>query len=1010
MTATADTGKDTVDANALLSFLAQVKDGDFTARLPVHWMGLAGKVADGFNEISMVNQAFCAELARVSEVVGKQGKLSQRIERGGLTQRWSGPIESVNSLIDDLVRPTSEMQRVIGAVADGDLSKKVSADVRGEMLDLKSTINAMVDQLNGFISEVTRVAREVGTEGKLGQAAAVTIEVGGVWKDLTDNVNLMARNLTGQVRNIAEVTTAVANGDLSKKISIDVQGEFLELKNTVNAMVDQLNAFAGEVTRVAREVGVEGKLGGQAQSTEVSGVWKDLTDNVNQLAANLTNQVRAIAEVATAVTEGDLTRQVRVEASGEVAVLKDTLNEMIRNLGETTRENIEQDWLKTNRERFTRMLQGQRDLAAVSSMILSELAPLVSAQHGVFYSMTNPADGTEPVLELTAGYGYEQRKHLSTSFRVGEGLVGQCAKEKKRILLTEVPGDYVRINSGLGASPPLNIIVLPVLFEGAVRAVVELASFSSFSVTHQAFLDQLPESIGLVLNTIEANTLTENLLRQSQSLAEELRSQQEELRESNEDLERQASLLAERNIEAEQKNEEVEQSKRLVEEKAGQLAVSSKYKSEFIANMSHELRTPLNSLLILAEQLADDPDHTMTDSQVEYAGIILASGRDLLGLLNSILDLAKVESGTATVEMAEVSVGELHTDLQREFDHVARAKGLAYSIVVAPESPEHIVTDRQRLRQILKNLLANAFKFTERGEVHLQVGLAEDGWSRESESLVTAPSVVAFSVRDTGIGIQEQQQRRIFESFAQGDGTTARIYGGTGLGLSISRELVGLLGGEITLASTPGQGSNFTVYLPSGRPEAVTPNVIPASVAPLPERSLSLVSPNGSAVTDARAFKPDRVRHKGLDDHPFEGRNILLIDDDFRNVFALTALLERGHAEVTIAEGGAEAVAILERTHDIDLVLTDIMMPGMDGYETMRAIRALERFKTLPIIAVTGKVVPGEWQRCIDAGANDYVAKPVDANELLAAIGRWLPAARPSAQSPPHRFTDPATQ
>jgi len=599
---------DALDVKTLLGVLAQVNSGDFTARMPLEWTGVAGKVADSLNDIIIANQALEAELARVSRAVGKQGELSQRVVLGGWAQSWSGSVESVNSLIGALVRPTSEMQRVIGAVADGDLSKKVSADVRGEMLDLKNTINAMVDQLNGFASEVTRVAREVGTEGKLGQAAAVTIEVGGVWKDLTDNVNLMAGNLTGQVRNIAEVTTAVANGDLSKKISIDVKGEFLELKNTVNAMVDQLNAFAGEVTRVAREVGVEGRLGGQAQSKEVGGVWKDLTDNVNQLAANLTNQVRAIAEVATAVTEGDLTRQVRVEASGEVAVLKDKLNEMIRNLRETTRENIEQDWLKTNRERFTRMLQGQRDLAAVSSMILSELAPLVSAQHGVFYSMTSPADG-EPTLQLQAGYGFEERRHLSTSYRLGEGLVGQCAKEKKRILLTEVPGDYVRINSGLGAAPPLNIIVLPVLFEGSVRAVVELASFSTFSPTHQAFLDQLPESIGLVLNTIDANTVTENLLEQSQSLAQELRSQQEELRASNEDLGRQATLLAAQNIEAEQKNQEVEQSKRLVEEKAGQLTLSSKYKSEFIANMSHELRTPLNSLLILAQQLEDNPEH-----------------------------------------------------------------------------------------------------------------------------------------------------------------------------------------------------------------------------------------------------------------------------------------------------------------------------------------------------------------------------------------------------------------
>src|SRR6187551_2934612 len=551
---------DSVDSAVLLAVLAKVKAGDFTVRMPLGWTGVVGKVADGFNDVIIANKALASELERVCRVVGKEGKLSQRVELGGLTQRWAGPVESVNNLIDDLVRPTIEMQRVIGAVADGDLSKKVSADVRGEMLDLKNTINAMVDQLNVFISEVSRVAREVGTEGKLGQAEAVTIEVGGVWKDLTDNVNLMAGNLTEQLRNIAEVTTAVANGDLTRKISIDVKGEFLELKNTVNAMVDQLKTFAGEVTRVAREVGVEGKLGGQAQSKEVGGVWKDLTDNVNQLAANLTNQVRAIAEVATAVTEGDLTRQVRMEASGEVAALKDKLNEMIGNLRETTQRNVEQDWLKTNRERFTRMLQGQDDLTEVSSMILSELASLVSAQHAVFYSMTNPSDGSEPTLNLQAGYGYEERKHLSTSFRVGEGLVGQCAKERKRILLTDVPGDYVRINSGLGESPPLNIIVLPILFEDSVRAVIELASFSYFSIAHQDFLDSITESIGITLSTIQAAVLTEALLKQSQSQAEELRSQQMELRGSNEDLGRQAKQLAEQNIVAEQRNREIEES------------------------------------------------------------------------------------------------------------------------------------------------------------------------------------------------------------------------------------------------------------------------------------------------------------------------------------------------------------------------------------------------------------------------------------------------------------------
>ena len=990
MSLAAEINSHELDPNALLSVLARVQGGDFSARMPLDWIGVAGKVADGLNDVIISNQVLDLELARVSELVGKQGQLSQRVALGGWARSWSGTVQSVNSMIDALVRPTSEMQRVIGAVADGDLSKKVSADVSGEMLELKNTINAMVDQLNGFVSEVTRVAREVGTEGKLGQAAAVTIEVGGVWKDLTDNVNLMAGNLTGQVRNIAEVTTAVANGDLSKKITIDVQGEFLQLKNTVNAMVDQLNAFASEVTRVAREVGVEGKLGGQAQSKEVAGVWKDLTDNVNQLAANLTNQVRAIADVATAVTEGDLSRQVTVEASGEVAILKDKLNEMIRNLRETTEQNVEQDWLKTNRERFTRMLQGQRDLDAVASMILSELAPLVSAQHGVFYAMTTPAEGRPSVLQLQAGYGYEERKHISTTFSLGEGLVGQCAKERKRILLTDVPSDYVRINSGLGSAPPLNIIVLPVLFEGSVRAVVELASFCSFSPTHQAFLDQITESIGLVLNTIEADTLTENLLRQSQSLAEELRTQQEELRESNEDLGRQASLLAEQNIEAEKKNQEVEESKRLVEEKAGQLAMSSRYKSEFIANMSHELRTPLNSLLILAEQLEENPDNNMTALQVEYAGVIRASGMDLLTLLNGILDLAKVESGTVVVDMADIDLAGMLATLRREFDLVAQGKGLKFSVKLADGCPTALVSDPQRLRQIMKNLLANAFKFTNDGEVRVEISAVDAGWDRDSKSLSNAPSVMALRVSDTGIGIDDDQQRRIFDEFAQADGSTARLYGGTGLGLSISRELVGFLGGEITVQSSLGHGSTFTVYLPGGPPTAA-PRRVGHSENTLPLRSPTPVRRPDSEWTVSKP--PSRQHHEGaatIASGRLKGRRVLVVDDDFRNVFALTALLERGEADVVSAESGFEALRILEDA-DVDIVLMDIMMPLMDGYATIRAIRDIKRFASMPIVAVTGKVVAGERQRCLDAGANDYVPKPVNTLELFAVLEPWLP-------------------
>ncbi len=1029
-----------LDQEVLLNVLSAVKAGDFTARMPLHWTGVAGKAADRLNDIIGANQALGVELERVSRVVGKEGKLSRRVSVGGTGQVWGGCVDSVNSLIEDLVRPSNEMQRVIGAVADGDLSKKVVAEVQGEMLELKNTINGMVDQLNGFISEVTRVAREVGTEGKLGQAAAVTIEVGGVWKELTDNVNLMARNLTGQVRDIAEVTTAVANGDLSKKITADVRGEFLALKNTVNAMVDQLNRFAGEVTRVAREVGIEGKLGGQAQSEEVAGVWKGLTDDVNQLAANLTNQVRAIADVATAVTEGDLTRQVSVEASGEVAVLKDKLNEMIRNLSETMRRNTEQDWLKTNLERFTRMLQGQRDLATVSNMILSDLTPLVSAQHGVFYALTDPEDGGDPVLQFQAGYGYKERKHLSSSFRLGEGLVGQCALEKERILLTDVPSDYVQISSGLGESPPLNIIVLPILFEGSVRAVIELASFSAFSPTHQSLLDQLTESIGLVLNTVAATSVTDKLLEQSLSQAQELQSRQEQLHQSNADLAEQATLLADQNLEVERKYQEVEEAKRFVEEQAKEVSVSSKYKSEFIANMSHELRTPLNSLLVLAEQLEDNPEGNLSARQVQYANVIRTSGLDLLKLLNDILDLAKIESSTVHLELNALPLADIRDVMVQTFQPIADAQGLTFSVEVDDRLPVLMMTDHLRLRQILKNLLSNAFKFTEHGDVALRLELSSAGWDRAHERLARADSVIALIVKDTGIGIRADRQPIMFEAFAQADGSTARKYGGTGLGLSISRNLAALLGGEITLVSEPGHGSTFTVYLPLDgedvtirasagvalRPAgpirelvALTTNGVASPVlagtappvtngktvpAPAPPSPFVVEVAEPEVIVPAPALSAPPVRRAVNGDEFYAGSvagaTVLIVDDDFRNIFALTALLERGKLTVVAAESGADALVILEQRNDIDIVLMDIMMPGMDGYETIDAIRKHPEFADLTIIAVTGKVVGGERARCLAAGASDYIAKPVDTADLVSVLSRWFPAGQRFPASP----------
>ncbi|NMG23076.1 ATP-binding protein, partial [Brasilonema bromeliae] len=578
----------------------------------------------------------------------------------------------------------------------------------------------------------------------------------------------------------------------------------------------------------------------QAKVPGAAGTWKDLTDNVNELAATLTTQLRAIAEVATAVTKGDLTRSISVEAQGEVAMLKDYINQMIANLRETTQKNTEQDWLKTNLAKFTRMLQGQRDLETVSKLILSELAPLVGASHGVFFIMEN-ADKIQ-YLKLLTSYAYRERKQLANRFYLGEGLVGQSALEKERILLTEVPQDYVKIGSGLGEATPLNVVVLPVLFEGQVTAVIELASFRRFNEIHLSFFDQLTESIAIVLNTIAASMRTEELLKQSQSLAHELQSQQNELRETNKRLEEQANslqasedllrkqqeelqetnaeleerseLLALQNKEVERKNEEIEQASLDLKEQAEQLALSSKYKSEFLANMSHELRTPLNSLLILAKLLTDNVEKNLTAKQVEYSRTIYSSGNDLLTLINDILDLAKIESGTMSIDIDQMLLTELQEHIERTFRQVAIDKALNFTINFAPELPRSIYTDPKRLQQVLKNLLANAFKFTDRGEVSLQVFVTTQGWSHDQESLNRAQTVIAFAVSDTGIGIASDKQKIIFEAFQQADGTTSRRYGGTGLGLSVSREITRLLGGEIKLHSRLGEGSTFTLYLP----------------------------------------------------------------------------------------------------------------------------------------------------------------------------------------------------
>ncbi|NOK06147.1 MULTISPECIES: HAMP domain-containing protein [unclassified Myxococcus] len=1264
-----------------------VANGDLSKKITVDAKGEILELKDTINIMVDQLNSFSAEVTRVAREVGTEGKLGGQAEVRGVSGVWKDLTDNVNFMARNLTTQVRGIVKVVTAVANGDLKQKLAVEAKGEVAALAETINNMTDTLGTFAEQVSTVAREVGVEGKLGGQARVP-GVAGTWKDLTDNVNFMASNLTTQVRGIVKVVTAVANGDLTQKLAVEAKGEVAALAETINNMTDTLGTFADQVTTVAREVGIEGKLGGQARVPGARGTWRQLTDNVNQLAGTLTSQLRAISDVATAVTKGDLTRSITVVAEGEVAALKDNINQMIVNLRETTQKNQEQDWLKTNLAKFSGMMQGQKSLDAVSRLIMSELTPLVSAHHGAFFLVDGAEAGT-PLLKLTSTYAYRERKHIANRFRFGEGLVGQCALERKTILLTQVPEDYITISSGLGEAAPLNIIVLPVLFEGEVKAVIELASFHAFSAIHQIFLDQLTETIGVVLNMIIANMRTEQLLLQSQDLTQELQSQskeltqqQEALKRSNIELEEKATLLEEQNRRVEEKNNEVERARVSLEEKAEQLTVISKYKSEFLANMSHELRTPLNSLLILAKLLSDNKDGNLSTKQVEYANTIYASGGDLLSLINEILDLSKVEAGKMQVEPRDIVLTELNQFIERSFLPVAEQKGLSFTVEVGPGAPRHIRTDPQRLQQVLKNLLSNAFKFTDEGSVQLKVKLAEPGTHFDHEVLRRSRYVLGFAVTDTGIGIARDKQRLIFEAFQQADGSTARKYGGTGLGLSISREIAKLLGGEIQVTSEPGRGSTFTLYLPpeyvspeeEGLPSIPSPYEPPPRLPPpptqespraepppaqpvadsghvldaaLPPPIESLLTPvaveddrdhiregdrvlllieddvkfarimvqmarekgfkalvatrGDTGLSMANEFQPHaitldiqlpvvdgwsvldrlkrnpRTRHipvhvisvmdknqgnsqgafgyltkpvskEGLErvfnqlasflerkerrlllvedddvqrdslvkllseggdvevtavatgeevlqnletgefdcvvidlmlpdtdgirlveevktqnrfrdlpiviytgkeltpkdearlrrytgsvilksgtkspeqllsdtalflhrldqnlppraraalaqrnemDTELSAKKVLVVDDDMRNIFALTSVLENHGMQVVFAENGRAAIEMLEQHRDVDIVLMDVMMPEMDGYETMRAIRKDLKYSSLPIIAVTAKALKDDREKCMAAGASDYLPKPVDTDKLLELIRLWVTA------------------
>jgi len=965
----------TSQVRGIARVVTAVAEGQLDQRLVLEARGEIAALSDTINDMTVTLGTFADQVTTVAREVGIEGKLGGQARVPGAAGRWRELTESVNMLAGNLTSQVRNIALVTTAVANGDLSKTITVEAKGEILELKDTVNGMVERLRIFAAEVTRVAREVGTDGQLGGQALVP-GVSGTWKDLTDNVNVMASNLTDQVRGISKLVTAIANGDLTRQLVLVAKGEIASLSDTINMMTETLRTFAEQVTSVAREVGIEGKLGGQAEVPGAFGTWRDLVDNVNQLAGNLTTQVRAISEVATAVTKGDLTRTIDVEALGELLALKDTINQMIANLRDTTRTNREQDWLKTNLATFTGWMQGQRSMEALAQLIISELTPSVGALLGTFYLVHRTEE--EPSLTLLASYGYTARKGARHEFAFGEGLVGQAAMEKKTIHVTDIPASYAQVGSSLGSAPPRSIVVLPILFEDNARAVIELGSFHDFDPIHLSFLEQLAMSIGVVLNMIGASRRTEELL--------------EELKRSNAELGWRSSELEEKARELEDRNRQIAETSVDLEEKAKQLELVSKYKSEFLANMSHELRTPLNSIMILANLLAENPDHNLSPQQVEYAQTVHSSGKDLLSLINQILDLSKIEAGRMEIDRRRVELEDVRTGMAQRFGPVAIEKGLEFSVTLDRDVPPALVTDPQRLNQVLLNLLSNAFKFTSAGSVHLRITYMDSTSHFESEELREAPGAVAFTIEDTGIGIPPEKQQLIFEAFQQADTSTSRAYGGTGLGLTISRELSKLLGGELLLSSTEGRGSTFVLYLPAPTRELLafvnplrpTP---PPGTQGRPALAEGATPPPGNQPSGALP-----ASHPGADQEArLVGRSFLLVDDDVRNLYALTSLLERLGASALPATGAEEGLALLESHPEVTAVLMDMMMPGMDGYEATRRIKRNPRFEKLPVIALTAKAMPGDREKILEAGCVEVVAKPIDRSQLVAALLQFLP-------------------
>jgi signal transduction histidine kinase len=917
-----------------------------------------------FNEfIQIENQLNAQRAETVKREVVRVETLTLSLTLGGIIIG----LLLVFSISRSITRPLAKLTNMANKLAIGDMNQLNNDQNRDEM------------------GQITKRLDEMGNIGRAFDALTLGFKK--------------------MIEDIVYISQGLADGNLNLTPQAEYQGDFTQIKTALETGLEKLRLVNKDIIQVSQGLAT-GNLNIMPKA-EYNGDFIQIKTALETSLSDLGKVIKDIVQVSQGLADG-IQITAKTEYQGDFIQIKEALESAATQLTEITAKNKVQDWLKTGQTQLNAQITGEQEISSVTKKIISFLTTYVEAQVGLFYLMKE-AEGQQ-YLQLITSYAYVNNNNSPTKHFLSKGLVGQAALERKVISVTQTPKECPPITrSGLAGTLPRHVLLLPFLYEDKVKGVIEIGSVNTMTEIQREFLEQVMPNIGIVINMTESRAQMQSLLKQSQQQAEvlkekqaeleannaklqtqstELESQQEELHQINQsleertkDLEFQKTEVQEKNLTLEQTKREMESAKVAIETKAKELELASKYKSEFLANMSHELRTPLNSLLILAQLLANNKSGNLDEDQVKYAQTIHSAGNDLLTLINEILDLSKVEAGKVEVQLEEVSLANLLQTIEQKFRHVADDKGLSFQCHSADDLPPTLQSDEQRIKQVINNLLSNAFKFTSEGivKVIIQHPTTIPAFLGLGENQLELGKVIAISVVDSGTGIPKDKQQLIFEAFQQADGSTSRRYGGTGLGLSISRQLARLLGGELTLDSEEGKGSTFTLYLPETTPK----ESLLSKNEPVSNQENTSQSDNES--------KQDSVPRMLHDKEAiFKGKKALIVDDDARNVFALTTIIEGYEMKVVMAADGTEVLKKLEENRDIDIVLMDIMMPEMDGYEAMRAIRKQPQYQDLPIIALTAKAMKGDKAKCIEAGANDYLAKPVDTDKLISLMRIWL--------------------